>query len=86
MGHLRLSPEAGQRRSNRGGQDGTFFVPFLDFLESFLVRTRLLQLRVLGLRLLRDGDFGVGIFPEGEEILLGSAGFGGVALQRVGTP
>jgi hypothetical protein len=31
----------------------------------------LLQLRVLGLGLLQDGDIGVGIFPERKEILVG---------------
>ena len=30
--------------------------------------TKLLQLGVLGLGLLQDGDVWVGIFPEGEEI------------------
>ena len=42
-----------------------FFRPFL-----------LLQLRVLGLGLLQDGDVGVGVFPEGEEILVCSFRFG----------
>ena len=27
-----------------------------------------------------DGDVGVGVFPEGEEVLIGGFGFGGVAL------
>jgi hypothetical protein len=35
---------------------------------------RLLQLRVLGLGLLQDGDVGVGVFPEGEEISVGGKG------------
>jgi len=30
-----------------------------------------LQLGVLGFGLLEDGDVGVGVFPEGEEILVG---------------
>src|SRR5215470_8495049 len=34
--------------------------------------TLLLQLRVLGFGLLQDGDVGVGIFPEGEEIFVSS--------------
>jgi hypothetical protein len=33
----------------------------------------LLQLRVLRLRLFQDGDVGVGIFPEGEEVLIDCA-------------
>jgi hypothetical protein len=32
--------------------------------------TLLLQLRVLGLGFLQDGDVGVGIFPEREEIFV----------------
>ena len=44
----------------------------------------LLQLRVLGLGLLQDGDVGVGVFPEGEEILIGGFGFGDVALHGIG--
>ncbi len=35
----------------------------------------LLQFRVLLLGLLQDGDVGIGVFPEGEEVLVGSAGF-----------
>ena len=35
----------------------------------------LLQPRVLGLGLLQDGDVGVGIFPQGEEVLVGGACF-----------
>jgi hypothetical protein len=42
------------------------------------------QFRVLGLGLLKDGDVGVGVFPEREEILISGAGFGGVALQGIG--
>jgi hypothetical protein len=40
----------------------------------------LLQLRVLRLGFLQDGDVGVGIFPEGEEVLIRGAGFGVVSL------
>jgi hypothetical protein len=39
---------------------------------------QLLQLRVLRLGLLQDGDVGVGVFPERKEILIGGAGFGDV--------
>src|SRR5215469_653172 len=45
---------------------------------------RLLQLGVFRLGLLQDGDVGVGVFPQGEEILVGGAGFDGVALHEVG--
>jgi len=35
--------------------------------------------------LLQDGDVGVGVFPEGEEVLIGGAGFRCVARENVGT-
>jgi hypothetical protein len=41
------------------------------------------QLRVLRLGLFQDGDVRVGVFPEGEEVLIGGAGLGGVTLQVV---
>jgi hypothetical protein len=44
------------------------------------VRETLSQLRVLRLGLLQDGGVGVGFLPEGEEILIGRLGLGGVAL------
>jgi hypothetical protein len=44
------------------------------------------QLRVLGFGLFQDGDVGVGVFPEGEELFVGGAGVGGVACQHVRTP
>ncbi len=43
----------------------------------------LLQLRVLRFGLLEDRDVGIGVFPEGEEVLVGGAGLGCVALQSV---
>jgi len=45
----------------------------------------LLQLRILGLGFLQDGDVGGGVFPEGEDILISGAGLGGVALHRIGS-
>jgi hypothetical protein len=45
----------------------------------------LLQLRVLGFGLLKDGDVGVGVFPEGEEVLVGCSGLVCVAFQSVGS-
>jgi hypothetical protein len=47
--------------------------------------TGLLQLRVLRLGLLQDGDVGVGVFPEGKEVLIGGASFRGAALHREGS-
>ena len=45
---------------------------------------QLLQLRVLRLCFLQDGDVGVGVLPEGEEIFVSGAGFGGITCYRVG--
>ena len=44
----------------------------------------LFQLRVLDLGLLQDGDVGVGVLPECEEVLIGRAGLGSVSLQHIG--
>ena len=44
-----------------------------------------MQFRVLGLGLLQDGDVGLGVFPEGEEILVGRLSFGRVALRGMGS-
>ena len=41
----------------------------------------LLQLRVLRFGLLQDGDVGIGVFPEGEKILVGSVRFGFVTSE-----
>jgi len=43
----------------------------------------LLQLRVLRFGFFQDGDVGVGVFPEGEETLIGGTGFGGVASHGI---
>jgi hypothetical protein len=40
---------------------------------------------MLRLGLLQDGDVGVGVFPEREEVLLGSLRLDYVALHDVGT-
>ena len=40
----------------------------------------LLQLRVLRLGLFQDGDVGVGVFPEIEEVLVGGANLAGIAF------
>jgi hypothetical protein len=39
-----------------------------------------LQLRVLRLGFLQDGDVGVGVFPERKKVLVGGAGVGVIAL------
>src|SRR5215469_16244222 len=43
-----------------------------------------MQLRVFRLGLLQDGDVGIGVFPEVEEILISSLGFGGIARDGIG--
>jgi len=45
---------------------------------------QLLQFDVLGLGLLQDGNVGIGVFPEGEKILVRSFRLGGVTGKRVG--
>jgi hypothetical protein len=64
----------------------------LFYAESFFVnnmraRTRssvgLLQLRILRLGFLEDGDVGVGVFPKAEEVLVGSACAGRAILRGV---
>ena len=42
-----------------------------------------LYFRVFGLGLLEDGDVGVGVFPECEEVLIRGFCFGGIALHGV---
>jgi|SRR6516162_8583939 hypothetical protein len=44
----------------------------------------LLQLRILRFGLLQDGNVGVGLLPEGEEILISGFCFGDVALHGFG--
>jgi hypothetical protein len=46
--------------------------------------SKLLQLRVLCLSVFQDRDIGVGIFPKGQKILIGGAGFGAMVLLGVG--
>jgi hypothetical protein len=45
--------------------------------------SHLFKLRVLGFRGGEDGDVGVAVLPQGQEILVGGAGFGRVALHGV---
>src|ERR1035441_595165 len=44
---------------------------------------RLLQFRVLRLGFFQDGDVGVGVFPEDEEVLVGTLRFGSVAGEDI---
>src|SRR5580693_209472 len=45
----------------------------------------LLELRVFRPSSDEDGDVGVGVFPQREEILISRLGLGGVALQDIGS-
>jgi hypothetical protein len=45
---------------------------------------RLLKLRELCFGLFEDGDVGIGVFPEAEEILIGDFGFYAIADKGVG--
>src|SRR6266571_7358439 len=58
---------------------------FDNAINERLVSLVSLQLRVLLLGFLQNGDAGIGVFPESEEVLIGRAGFCGVALESVGT-
>src|SRR6202158_5620555 len=49
-----------------------------------VAQKRLLQLRVLRFGFLQDGDVGVGVFPEGEEVLVCTLRFGRITCHRVG--
>src|SRR5580693_1455968 len=46
-------------------------------------RSSLLQLRVLRLGFLQDGDVGVGVFPEREEFLILDAGLRGITRGEI---
>src|ERR1700679_2242873 len=48
------------------------------------LQARLSQLGVFGFGGYQDGDSRVGVFPQGEEILVGYAGFGWVTFDVVG--
>src|ERR1700756_4710442 len=53
--------------------------------QSSAAQQKLLQLRVLGFGLLQDGDVGVGVFPEGEEVFVSSQcpDAGGVGVRSL---
>ena len=53
-------------------------------LQSFGEAQQLLQLCVLGFGLLGDGDVGVRMFPQHQEILIGGPSFGLVSRQCIG--
>jgi hypothetical protein len=72
----RLGQE-GELRSPPGKLEGP--------LPPIYCKPGLLQLRVLSFSLLQDGDVGVGVFPEREEILVRRLGLGRVALHNIGS-
>jgi hypothetical protein len=59
---------------------------FFAWAGEYLLRQAhfLLQLCVFGFGFFQDWDVGVGVFPEGEKVLVGDAGFRGFALHLVG--
>jgi hypothetical protein len=74
-GHGAFSLARGQ-----GASDGSTGVP-----RCRQVFFELLELGVFRFRGDEDGDIGVGVFPQREEVLICRSCFGGVALQGVGT-
>ncbi len=56
-----------------------------EVLEARVGAQGLFQICVFRLGLLQDGDIGVGVFPEREEILIGRPGFDRVTLEGVST-
>jgi len=84
-GLLGKRPEAGrlfsQEQSGLGGRKGRSPLWPCMPAGSATAAQGLFQLCVLRLGFLQDGDVGVGVFPEREEILIGGVGFGeGVLL------
>ena len=52
-------------------------------MRSSQCAVELFEFRILGLGGDEDGNVGVGVFPESEEILICRLGFGGVTLHGV---
>src|SRR5215471_8580348 len=57
---------------------------FTDRGEAAPMKASLVQPRVLRLRLLQYRDVGIGVLPEGEEILIRLAALGQIAGERMG--
>ena len=56
----------------------------LGFLPFDICAAASLQLRVFRLGLLKDGNVGIGVFPQRQEILIRGAALGSFTLHRVG--
>jgi hypothetical protein len=54
-------------------------------LASQFSHGELFQLCVLGFRCNQDRDIGVGVFPEGEKILIGGLGLNDITLHGIGS-
>jgi len=52
--------------------------------KTVVTSAKLLQLRVFRPGFFQDRKIGVGILPEGKEILVGGAALLGIALERIG--
>src|SRR2546426_8097134 len=66
-------------------REGRALTPTRSKIVSETDPPELLQLRVLRLGFLQHGDVGIGVFPEGEEVLVRSVGFCGISLHRICT-
>src|SRR5271170_86198 len=55
-------------------------------VSEFAFCRALVQLGLLGFGLTQNGDVGVGISPQGEEVLICGAGFVLIARERLSTP
>ena len=53
--------------------------------KGFLTTQELMKFAVLGFGGEENGDIGVSVLPQGEEILVRGAGLGGLSLQGIGT-
>jgi hypothetical protein len=72
-----------RRGSGNSGESGHAVASDVSLLANLYRLSCLLQLRVLGFRFFQDGDVGIGVFPEGEEILVGDAGLPHISGERI---
>jgi len=68
------------RNARLGGKDTIVLAERLTKTSTLAACVRSLQLRVFGFSFFQDGDVGVGVFPEGEEIFVGGEGTGASSI------
>src|SRR5262249_16256999 len=86
-GHERPTKNQSLTRTRREGFSEPYRVLEATFPvcgRPYRLSLKLLQLRVLRLGFLQDGNVRVGVFPKGEEILISGAGLCRIALRGVG--